>query len=55
MASQGYHHVLSKKKASDSLTETDKLLPIDILGMVMINHGGEFGGESLFGQFLNTN
>lgn len=52
VASEGYHHSLSKKKASDSLSETDKLLPIDILGLVMINHGEEFGGDSSFGRAL---
>lgn len=52
VASEGYHHTLCKKKTSDALTETDKLLPIDTLGLVMINHGGEFGGDSSFGKFL---
>lgn len=50
VASEGYHHILSKKKASDSLTETDKLLPIDTLGLVMINHGEQFGADSSFGM-----
>jgi ABC-type tungstate transport system permease subunit len=54
VASEGYHHILSKKKASDSLTETDKLLPIDTLGLVMISHGEEFGPDSSFGEFLKT-
>ena len=53
-ASEGYHHILSKKKASDSLTETDKLLPIDTLGLVMISHGEEFAPDSSFGEFLKT-
>ena len=52
VASEGYHHILSKKKASDSLTETEKLLPIDSLGLVMIGHGEEFGPDSSFGEFL---
>ena len=52
VASEGYHHILSKKKASDSLTETEKLLPIDTLGLVMIGHGEEFGPDSSFGEFL---
>jgi hypothetical protein len=51
VASEGYHHILSKKKASDSLTVADKLLPIDTLGLVMINHGEEFGQDSSFGEF----
>jgi hypothetical protein len=53
MASEGYYHILSKKKASDSLAVTEKLLPIDTLGLVMINHGEEFGQDSSFGAFLN--
>ena len=55
MASEGYYHILSKKKASDSLTEKEKLLPIDTLGLVMISHGEEFGPDSSFGSFLNIN
>ena len=55
VASEGYHHILSKKKASDSLMETEKLLPIDNLGLVMISHGEEFGSDSSFGKFLKTN
>jgi hypothetical protein len=54
VASEGYHHILSKKKASDSLTETEKLMPIDTLGLVMISHGEEFGPDSSFGEFLKT-
>ena len=53
VASEGYYHILSKKKASDSLMETtEKLLPIDTLGLVMISHGEEFGQDSSFGAFL---
>ena len=52
VASEGYYHILSKKKASDSLTVAEKLLPIDTLGLAMINHGEEFGQESSFGVFL---
>jgi hypothetical protein len=32
--------------------ETDKLLPIDTLGLVMINHGEQFGPDSSFGKFF---
>ncbi|KAF9040095.1 hypothetical protein BJ165DRAFT_1531067 [Panaeolus papilionaceus] len=52
LASDAYHHALAKKKANDALTETDKFLPIDILGIVMIVHGEEFGDDSLFGRSL---
>ena len=55
MASEGYHHALSKKKASDSLSESEKLLPVDILGVVMINHGEEFGEDSSFGKLFRAN
>ncbi|KAF8908799.1 hypothetical protein CPB85DRAFT_767226 [Mucidula mucida] len=48
-ASQQYHHVLSKKKALD---ESDKLLPVDTLGVIMIIHGEEFGEDSAFGGSL---
>lgn len=49
-ASDGYHRTLSKKKVNESNNETDKLLPVDNLGAVMISHGEEFGDESTFGQ-----
>ncbi|KAF8809813.1 BAR-domain-containing protein [Phlegmacium glaucopus] len=52
VASEAYQHALSKKKASDLSAGTDKLLPIDALGLVMINHGEEFGGDSSFGRAL---
>jgi hypothetical protein len=56
MASEGYFHISSKKKASESLTVTvtEKLLPIDTLGLIMMNHS-DFGQDSSFGTFLNTN
>lgn len=53
MASEAYHYNLSNKKTNDSLPDTDKLLPIDTLGLVMITHGEEFGGDSSFGKSLN--
>ncbi|KAF8957660.1 hypothetical protein BDZ97DRAFT_1845342 [Flammula alnicola] len=51
-ASGAYHHALSKKKANEALNEGEKMLPIDILGVVMIVHGEEFGEESPFGNSL---
>jgi hypothetical protein len=48
-ASDAYHRALSKKKDSDALGETEKLLAIDALGIVMISHGEEFGEDSAFG------
>ncbi len=52
LASKIYHHTLSKKKkATDIFCEDEKLLPIDILGLVMMRHGEQFGGDSTFGSF----
>ena len=48
-ASEAYHRVLSKTKASEALTEEEKMLPVDSLGLVMIGHGEEFKDDSMFG------
>jgi len=40
---------LSKKKLNEALDEAEKLLPIDALGVVMIVHGEEYPGDSVFG------
>lgn len=48
-ASEAYHHVLSKTKSSEALTEEEKMLPVDSLGLVMIGHGEEFKDDSMFG------
>ncbi|KAF8904683.1 hypothetical protein CPB84DRAFT_1845222 [Gymnopilus junonius] len=52
LASIKYHNSLSKKKSSPALEDAEKMLPIDILGMVMILHGEEFGEDSPFGSAL---
>ncbi|KAF5388481.1 hypothetical protein D9757_004716 [Collybiopsis confluens] len=52
LASKGYHHSLTKKKDNLALDEPEKLLPLDTLGVVMINHGEEFPEESEFGSSL---
>ncbi|KAJ3750816.1 hypothetical protein DFH05DRAFT_1518992 [Lentinula detonsa] len=52
LASKGYHHSLTKKKDNVALDDPEKLLPLDTLGIVMINHGDEFGSESEFGSCL---
>ncbi|KAG6335101.1 hypothetical protein ID866_3990 [Astraeus odoratus] len=52
VASQAYHRVLSKKKASPMSGESVKLMPIDALGIVMVSHGEEFGEDSAFGTSL---
>ncbi|KAG5643178.1 hypothetical protein DXG03_001382 [Asterophora parasitica] len=53
-ASEDYQHVLSKKKKNEAIEDADKLLPIDTLGIAMIVHGEDFGGESAFGNSLVT-
>ncbi|GJE93015.1 hypothetical protein PsYK624_091740 [Phanerochaete sordida] len=52
VAAQDYHHALSKKKISEAVETDEKLLPIDALGVVMIQHGEEFGDDSAFGTSL---
>jgi hypothetical protein len=48
--SETYHHALSKKKDFAGLDQNkEKLLPIDALGIVMRNHGVDFGEDSAFG------
>jgi hypothetical protein len=52
-ASEAYHHAISKKKDFSALDQgKDKLLPIDALGIVMRNHGEEFGDDSIFGKLF---
>ncbi|TFK37555.1 hypothetical protein BDQ12DRAFT_666840 [Crucibulum laeve] len=52
MASEGYYRALSKKKINEAFNDTDKLLPIDTLGVIMILHGEQFGEDSTFGNSL---
>ncbi|EIW74787.1 BAR-domain-containing protein [Coniophora puteana RWD-64-598 SS2] len=52
MAAEDYHHTLSKKKESPAVQENEKLMPIDTFGIVMLNHGEEFGDQSAFGSSL---
>ena len=52
ITSEDYKHALSKKRDSEALPQEDKLLPVDALGVVMIQHGEEFGDESAFGKSL---
>ncbi|KAG9310889.1 hypothetical protein JVU11DRAFT_8747 [Chiua virens] len=51
-ASEDYHHVLSKMKESPSSGETEKLMPLDALGIVMVTHGEEYSDDSAFGACL---
>ncbi|KZV86090.1 BAR-domain-containing protein [Exidia glandulosa HHB12029] len=52
MATRDYHRYLLKKRQTDALDEPQKIMPVETLGLVMINHGEEFGDESAFGQSL---
>jgi len=52
LAAEAYHHALSKKSLCEALSDSDKLLPIDALGIVMIMHGDEFPEDSAFGTSL---
>ncbi|KAJ7714733.1 hypothetical protein B0H16DRAFT_1617851 [Mycena metata] len=54
LASEAYHKNLAKKKDNGALDDTEKLLPVDTLGIVMIIHGEEFGQDSPFGNSLVT-
>lgn len=42
---------MSKKKESEAVDGDEKLLAIDALGVVMIQHGEEFGDDSAFGAY----
>ena len=53
LASEAYHHAISKKKPCDVLDGAEKMLPVDTLGLVMIVHGEEFREDSIFGAFVN--
>lgn len=49
IVAEAYQHALSKKKTSEAFTGGEKMLPIDSLGLVMIQHGEEYSQESPFG------
>ncbi|EPQ55660.1 BAR-domain-containing protein [Gloeophyllum trabeum ATCC 11539] len=52
IASQSYHHALSKKRECEAVEEPGKFLPVDALGVVMITHGEELGEDSVLGSAL---
>ncbi|EKM52757.1 uncharacterized protein PHACADRAFT_176772 [Phanerochaete carnosa HHB-10118-sp] len=52
VASQDYRRALSKKRVSEAVDHDEKLMSIDALGVVMIQHGEEFGDDSAFGTSL---
>jgi hypothetical protein len=52
MASEAYHHSLSKKKQYEFVDRGEKLISLDALGAVMIVDGEKFGENSTFGTIL---
>jgi hypothetical protein len=50
LATEAYQRSLSKKKLNEALDEAEKLLAIDVLGVVMIVHGEEYAGDSVYGE-----
>lgn len=42
---------MSKKSLNEALSDSDKLLPIDALGIVMMVHGEDFPEDSDFGEY----
>jgi hypothetical protein len=49
IASRDFHQTLTRKKESLATTEAEKLAAMDAQGIVMIQHGEEFGEESAYG------
>ncbi|KAG6839857.1 hypothetical protein H0H93_004987, partial [Arthromyces matolae] len=47
-ASEAYQHTLAKKKRTETFDDSEKLMTIDRLGIVMVIHGEDFGNESVF-------
>jgi hypothetical protein len=52
LASREFHLSLTRKKESPATGESEKLLPRDAQGVVMIRHGEEFGDESAYGMYV---
>ncbi|KAJ7064664.1 hypothetical protein C8F01DRAFT_1127609 [Mycena amicta] len=52
LASEAYHRALSKRKENAALDDSEKLLPVETLGIVMVIHGEEFAQDSPFGMSL---
>ncbi|OCH90077.1 BAR-domain-containing protein [Obba rivulosa] len=52
VVSEEYREYLCKKKHSEALEGSDKMMPVDALGVVMIQHGEEFGEDSAYGVSL---
>jgi hypothetical protein len=49
--SKEYSKHLTRKLEAEG-TDTGKVLPIDGLGLIMANHGEEFGSDSSFGRSI---
>ncbi|KAG8870916.1 hypothetical protein FRB97_009257 [Tulasnella sp. 331] len=49
-AAEAYHKAIVKKIEVEG--ESDKVFPIEALGLVLISHGNDFGAEAAFGQSL---
>ena len=49
IVAEEYHASIFRKKFSEALTEPEKVMPVEALGLVMISHGEEFGEDSAFG------
>jgi hypothetical protein len=49
IVAEAYQHALSKKKMCDVFSDGEKMLPVESLGLVMIQHGEEYSQESPFG------
>ncbi|KAF7291627.1 BAR domain-containing protein [Mycena chlorophos] len=52
LASEAYHRALAKRKDNAALDDSEKMLPVETLGIVMVIHGEEFGSDSPFGASL---
>lgn len=52
VASHDFHHRLTKKTPCDAIEDNEKYLPVDALGIVMLQHGEEFGSDSAFGELI---
>ncbi|TFY73363.1 hypothetical protein EWM64_g10650 [Hericium alpestre] len=52
LAAEQFHRNLSKKKHTEALEDPEKFLPRDVMGVVMLTHGEEFGEDSAFGTCL---
>ena len=50
MVTEEYCSSLSRKKFSEAMTEPEKLLAVDALGVVMISHGQELSDDNNYGE-----